>query len=67
MNGKKVLFVNEETTISDTYHYPFLLNKEGYADSDRKVLEEFSNQPFNLLITDFGSSYIRILLTKRKW
>jgi len=66
MNEKKVLFINEETTIPDTYHYPFLLNK-GYADSDKKVLEDFSNQPFDLVITDFGKSYIRILLTKRKW
>jgi len=64
---KKVLFIGEETTIPDTYPYSFLSNKEGYADSDRKVLEEFSKKPFNLVITDIGSSYIKILLTKRKW
>ena len=56
MNGKKVLLVDEERTIIDTYSY--LLSKEGYsvvtADNGRKALEEFFQQPFNLVITDFA-------------
>jgi len=56
MNGKKLLLVDEEKTILDSYS--FLLNKEGYsvvtADSGRKALEEFSQQPFDLVITDFA-------------
>jgi len=56
MNGKKVLLVDEEKTILDTYS--FLLNKEGYSvvsvNSGRKAFEEFSKHLFDLVITDFA-------------
>jgi len=56
MNGKKVLLVDDEKNIRDTYC--FLLSREGYhvvtADSGRKALEELCQQPFDLVITDLA-------------
>lgn len=54
MNGKKVLLVDEEKNILDTYS--FLLSKEGYrvvaTNSGREALKELSQQPFDIVITD---------------
>jgi DNA-binding response OmpR family regulator len=56
MNRKKVLLVDEEKIIRDTYS--FLLSKEGYsvvtADNGRKALETLYQQHFDLVITDFA-------------
>ena len=56
MNGKKVLLVDEEKIIRDTYSY--LLSKEGYsvvtADNGRKALEALYQQHFDLVIRDFA-------------
>jgi len=56
MNGKKVLLVDEDKFIRDTYS--FLLSKEGYdvvtADNGRKALEAMYHQHFDLVITDFA-------------
>ena len=54
MNGKKVLLVDEEKIILDTYS--FLLSKEGYtivtADSGKKALKELCQQTFDIVIAD---------------
>ena len=56
MNGKKVLLVDEDKFIRDTYS--FLLSKEGYdvvtADNGKKALEAMYHQHFDLVITDFA-------------
>ncbi len=68
MSEKNELLIYEEKNVHDVY--PFLLNKVRCSavtnDRDRKALEEFSKQPFDLVITDFGNTYIKILLTKSK-
>lgn len=56
MNGKKVLLVDEEKIILDTYS--FLLSKEGYrvvaTNSGSKALEKLHHQPFDIVITDLA-------------
>ena len=56
MNEKKVLLVDEEKIILDTYS--FLLSKEGYrvvaTNSGRKALKELGQQSFDIVITDLA-------------
>jgi len=56
MNEKKVLLVDEEKIVLDTYS--FLLSKEEYkivtADSGKKALRELCQQTFDLVITDLA-------------
>jgi len=56
MNRKKVLLIDEEKAILDTYS--FLLGKEGYrvvtSNNGCKALEELHQQLFDLVITDLA-------------
>jgi CheY-like chemotaxis protein len=56
MNGKKVLLIDEEEIILDTYS--FLLSKEGYytvsTNSGREALEKLHQHSFDVVITDFA-------------
>jgi len=56
MSDKRILLVDDEENILDTYSS--LLSEKGYtvviADSGRKALDEFLNQPFDLVITDLA-------------
>ena len=56
MNRKKVLLVDDEETILDTYS--LLLSEKGYSvvtvDSGRKAFEKFCQQSFDLVITDLA-------------
>ena len=58
MNGKKVLLVDDEEIVLDTYS--LLLSEKGYdvvtADSGRKAIEKFCQQSFDLVITDLAMS-----------
>ncbi len=57
MSKAKVLLVDEEDTILDTYS--FLLRKEGYrvltAYNGGKAIEKLCQQKFDLAITDFAT------------
>jgi DNA-binding NtrC family response regulator len=54
MPGKKILLIDDEESILQTYG--LLLEENGYgvvtAACGKKALEEFSSQPFDLVITD---------------
>ena len=54
MREKKVLLIDDEETILDTYS--FLLNREGYvvvtSTNADKALEQLHQQPFDIVITD---------------
>jgi DNA-binding NtrC family response regulator len=54
MNEKRVLIIDDEETILDTYS--FLLSKEGYfvvtTTNGNKALEKLHQQPFDIVITD---------------
>jgi DNA-binding NtrC family response regulator len=56
MQGNRILLVDDEEIILDTYSS--LLSERGYtivtANSGRKALNEFSHQPFDLVITDLA-------------
>ena len=56
MLEKKILLVDDEEAILDTYS--LLLGEKGYsvvtADNGRKALEEFSRNCFDLVITDLA-------------
>jgi len=56
MNGKKVLLIDEEKAILETY--TFLLSREGYcvvtANSGVKAMKEFYQQPFDLIVMDLA-------------
>jgi len=56
MSDKRILLVDDEKIILDTY--PSLLSEKGYtvviADSGRKAFDEFLHQPFDLVITDLA-------------
>ena len=56
MLEKKILLVDDEETILDTYS--LLLGEKGYsvvtAVNGRKALEEFSRNSFDLVITDLA-------------
>ena len=56
MFEKKILLVDDEATILDTYS--LLLEEKGYAvvtaENGRKALEEFSRDSFDLVITDLA-------------
>jgi len=56
MNRKKVLLVDDEETILNTYS--LLLSEKGYSvvtvDSGRKAFAKFCEQPFDIVITDLA-------------
>jgi len=56
MSHKRILLVDDEDIILDTYSS--LLSEKGYtvvtANSGRSALEEFLNKPFDLVITDLS-------------
>lgn len=56
MSEKRILLVDDEDIILDTYSS--LLSEKGYtvvtASSGTKALEEFLNQPFDLVVTDLA-------------
>ena len=56
MQGKRILLVDDEEIILDTYSS--LLSEKGYAvvtaNSGRKAFEIFSQQPIDLIVTDLA-------------